>query len=637
MHNKTTFKNSSANTLKTSLFCLLLALTVITVYWPVKNNQFINFDDDIYVTDNENVKRGLTTGGIKWAFQFNDKGYWQPLTWLSHMADCELFGLDPTWHHIHSLVIHLANSILLFLILYRMTGRFYRSAFVTLLFAIHPLNVDSIAWIAERKNLLSTFFWMVSLLLYGEYVKRPNLSGYMLTLISFLLGLMVKPMLVTLPFVFLLFDFWPFKRTRYFLHQGRGFETTEGEKLTFQKTATLKLIIEKIPFFVLSFGAVGVAILSTQHIDNMVAADTVPMTLRIGNALVSYVSYIDKMILPFHLAVYYPFPETVSLWSALGAGVFLVVVSVLFLGYSNNRPYLVVGWFWYLGTLIPVIGIVQGGLWPAMADRWAYVPLIGLFIIISWGLTDIAVKWHHRKTALIILAFSIIVYFTAATRIQLQHWENSAVLFEHALAVTKNNYVVQNNLGNALAKGGNLHDATTHYREAIRLRPDYAKAYNNLGIALAKQGKIKDAIRQYSVAIRLNSNYAQAYNNLGASLTEQGEIKEAIQKYNRALELKPYYAEAHNNLGVALKKQGHTTEAAEHYYKALRLDPWYAAPHYNLGLAFFQFGKVEKAVYHFRKALQINPTYKDAQNNLKIAQRLQGGHKPERTPVPGSL
>jgi len=504
---------------------------------------------------------------------------------------------------------------------------------VAALFALHPLNVDSVAWIAERKNLLSTFWGMISLLLYGRYVAQPNPARYTLTLISFVLGLMAKPMLVTLPFVFLLFDFWPFKRMRYFTQQERKFETAEEEKTGLQQTAISKLIVEKMPFFALSLGAVWLSILSNQHINNMVAAGTVPMTLRIGNALVSYIVYISKMIWPFNLAVYYPFPEAVQLWQVTGSVVLLIAVTSVFFCGLNRRPYLAVGWFWYLGTLVPVIGILQNGLWPAMADRWTYVPMIGLFIIISWGLPDIAIKWRNGKPALIILALTALIFCIVGTRIQLQHWRNSTTLFEHALAVTKNNYVAQNNLGTALAAEGDLPKAMNHYRESIHLKPDHAKAYNNLGIALAKQGKVKDAIRHYSEALRLNSGYAQAYNNLGAALTEQGQIDKAIRNYNRALKLKPDYAEAHNNLGVALKKQGQILEAAKHYYNALRLDPYYAAPHYNLGLAFFQFGKVDKAIYHFRKALQINPAYRDAQKGLKTARKVQNRSQAKKLPI----
>jgi tetratricopeptide (TPR) repeat protein len=602
---------------------LLLAITVIAVYWPVTDHQFINFDDDLYVTDNQQVKSGLTIDGIIWAFQFNDRGYWQPLTWISHMLDCELAGVDPAWHHFHNLMIHLVNSVLLFFLFYQLSGGFYRSLLIAAIFAVHPLNVDSVAWIAERKNLLSTFFWILSLLLYKRYTDKANPSRYALVLTSFLLGLMVKPMLVTLPFVFFMLDFWPLNRTKYDLQPSMELEAARSDKAVLQPTAISKLAIEKIPFLVLSLGSVCLSILSTRQIGEIVSVNSVPMTLRLGNALVSYVKYAGKMIWPFNLAVYYPFPDTMPMWSSIGAAILLAAVSALCLRFFLQKPYLTVGWFWYLGTLVPVIGIVQGGLWPAMADRWSYVPLIGLFIITVWGIADIAEKWRKGKPLFALVAISIIAFFSITARVQLQHWENSAALFEHALAVTENNYVAHNNLGNALSKEWKLLKATEHYRESIRLKPNHAKAFNNLGIALAKQGKIKDAIRQYSEAIRLNSGYAQAYNNLGAALTEHGQIDNAIHNYELALKLKPDYAEAHNNLGVALKKHGRITEAAKHYYKASFLDPDYAAPHYNLGLAYFQFGKIKKSIYHFQKALMINPSHRDAQKSLKLAQKIK--------------
>jgi Flp pilus assembly protein TadD len=430
-------------------------------------------------------------------------------------------------------------------------------------------------------------------------------------------------MLVTLPFVFLLIDAWPLRRIIFFLHPKKRPDAVEKEKIAYQQTDTLKLIVEKVPFFILSLGSVCLAVLSTQHINNMVTADQVPIALRINNALISYIGYVVKMIWPSNLAVYYPFPDFIEPWQIVWASLVLLSITGLALLNFNRKPYLAVGWFWYLGTMIPVIGIVQGGLWPAMADRWAYVPLIGLFIIISWGTADIAEKFWKAKPLLILSIVLAIVIFGFVSRVQLRHWENSTTLFEHALAVTENNYVARNNLGNALAIEGHLDTAISHYMESIRLRPDYAKARNNLGIALAKQGKLEDAIRQYSEAIRLDSGYAQAYNNLGAALTEHGQIDNAIHNYELALKLKPDYAEAHNNLGVALKKHGRISEAAKHYYKASFLDPDYAAPHYNLGLAYYQFGKIKKSIYHFQKALMINPSHKDAQKHLKLAQKIK--------------
>ena len=386
-HAKLSAKNGDlmSNTPKKMIASLLLAIAVIAIYWPVTDHQFINFDDDLYVTDNTQVKNGLTTKGIKWAFQINDRGYWQPLTWISHMLDCELSGVNPGWHHFHNVMIHLVNSMLLFLLIYHLSGGFYRGLLVAAIFAVHPLNVDSVAWIAERKNLLSTFFWILSIFLYKRYVDKANLARYALVLTSFFLGLMVKPMLVTLPFVFLLLDFWPLKRTRCSFQPTMESEAAWSDKTEFQPTAISKLVIEKIPFLFLSFGSVCMAIFSTRQIGEIVAVDSVPMILRIGNGLISYVCYVGKMIWPFNLAVYYPFPESFPAWLSIGAAVLLVAVSALCLRFLASKPYLTVGWFWYLGTLVPVIGIVQGGLWPAMADRWAYVPLIGLFIIISWG------------------------------------------------------------------------------------------------------------------------------------------------------------------------------------------------------------------------------------------------------------
>ena len=522
---------------------------------------------------------------------------------------------------------------MLFVVLRQLTGRQYASLLVAALFALHPLNVDSVAWAAERKNLLSTFFWMVSLLFYSRYVHRPNFARYLLTVISFVLGLMTKPMLVTLPFVFLLLDFWPLERARCFPIRNRALETAPVEKPIVPQTSLSKLVLEKMPFLFLSFGSVWLSILSSRHIDNMVATDTVPMLLRMGNALVSYTNYIGKMFWPLHLAVYYPFPETIPPSSVIGAAVLLASATALVLCLFQRKPSLAIGWFWFLGTLVPAIGIVQNGLWPAMADRWAYVPMIGLFIVISWGLADLAAKWPKWKPAFIILTFSLIAFFAVATRTQLGHWKNSITLFEHALAVTEDNHIAQNNLGNAFAEKGNFTKAIYHYRESIRLKPNNAKAYNNLGIALARQGQIEAAIQNYSRAVSINSGYAPAFNNLGAALTAQGRIEDAILNFLHSIELKPDYAEAHNNLGVALKKQGNISMAVEHYFKASRLDPNYAAPYYNLGLAFYQIGRIGQAIDYFQKALQIKPTYENARQSLDLALVNQRRLKPENAKI----
>jgi tetratricopeptide (TPR) repeat protein len=608
---------------------VILALVTFAVYSQIDTLEFKNYDTDYYVYENSHVKAGLTWKNIRWAFTTTYFGNWIPLTWLSHMLDVQLFGLAASRHYLTNVIFHVANTLLLFWVLRRMTGGFWRSLLVGALFALHPLHVESVAWIAERKDVLSTFWGLLSLWCYIGYSQRPKLGRFLPVFLFFILGLMTKPMLVTLPFLLLLLDYWPLKRI-----QLEALETNDNSANSIGFKSLL--IVEKTPLFMASAVSCIVTFYAQQNGGAIGSLASFPVHNRISNALLSYVGYIAKMLWPSNLAVIYPYPEFFSIWMILASGLSIAAITYISLKFAKIRPWLLVGWLWYLGTLVPVIGLVQVGL-QAMADRYTYFPIIGLFIIIAWGASDIAAKWCYGKPVSILLAFAILIYCIIGTRFQLQHWRNSTTLFEHALAVTKNNYVAQNNLGNALAKEGDLPKAISHYRESIRLKPDYARAHNNLGIALAKQGKIKDAIKQYSAAIRFNPFYAQAYNNLGAALTEQGQANEAIQYYNRALELKPDYAEAHNNLGVALKKQGQIPEAAEHYYKALRLDPNYAAPHYNLGLAFFQFGKVKKAIYHFQRALQINPAYRDVRKSLKIAESFQNRPKPEKVPIQGTM
>ena len=598
---------------------VLLILITVAAYENVRDHEFINFDDDIYITDNQIVKEGLTLKGISWALGFNKSGYWQPLTWLSHMLDCELYGLNPGRHHLTNLMIHLANTLLLFWTLYRMTGRVCRSALVAVFFAVHPLNVDSVAWVAERKNLLSTFFWTLSLLSYNRYAENPKPDRYMLTLILFALGLMVKPMLVTLPFVLLLLDFWPLKRLKFGQRQEFGLEEPQVRATEKQHTVVSKLFIEKIPFFALSLGSVWLSISSTQHINNMIAADTVPMTLRISNALVSYVGYMGKMIWPLELAIYYPYPESIPLWQVAGAGVLLTAATVLFVFLINRKSYLAVGWLWYLGTLVPVIGIVQGGLWPEMADRWAYVPLIGLFVMIAWGVPDALQKWQFAKPVMTVMAIGIIGSLLIVTQTQLQHWKNSKTLFEQTLKVTSDNTVAHNNLGNALLEEGKPEEALDHFMAALRIEPRHAGAQNNMGNVLMKLGRVDEATDHYLESIKIDPLKAKTHNNLAIALNEQKRIEESILHLREALQLKPNYADAYNNLGAVYRKKGKIQNAAKCYLEAIRLKPDFAEAYNNLGLLLWHEGKLKDAIYYFRKAINKNPDYKAARDNLKRA------------------
>ena len=615
---KTTFFNIRMDV----LICLFLVLATLAVYWQVGNYPFIGFDDSLYVSNNQYVKTGFTCENIKWAFSFahKDKTYWHPLTWLSHMLDVQLYGMNAGRHHRTNLILHIANSLLLFLVLGRMTKALWRSAFVAALFALHPLNVDSVAWVAERKNVLSTFFWMLTLLTYVYYTERPCLRRYLLTFVAFALGLMAKPMLVTLPFVLLLLDYWPLGRLRLKWLDGNMNERTNTIiKSGNQGPFAFRLILEKAPFLALSVVLIYLASLSLQRVGVVIPTESVPMKLRIANALVSYVGYIGKMIWPQNLAVFYPYPDMVPAWQCAGCGLLLAGLSVVMIWTLRDMPYFGVGWLWYLGTLVPVTGLVQAGLWPAMADRWAYVPLIGVFIIIAWGVPQFVAKWRFGKVAISIGAVTFLSILTATTWFQVQYWANSITLFERALAVTTKNYVAHYNLGVFWFSQRKLDTATNHFHEALKINPRFLEAHNNLGVTLVNQGRMAEAIQHFGKALEINPQCGSAHNNLGVSLAREGKISEAIKHINKALEINPKYDEAHNNLGIVLAAQDNLNDAIVHYSEALRINPDFDEAYNNLGVALFRKGNVEEAIVHFRQALRIKPGYVNAQKNLKMA------------------
>jgi len=607
--------------------CFILAAITLLAYWPIQNHEFINFDDDLYITGNHRVKAGLTLDGLIWAFGFNERSYWHPLAWLSHMLDVELFGLSPAGHHLTNLWIHLANSLLLFWIFYRTTGCLYRSAFMAALFAAHPLNVDSVAWVAERKNLLSTFFWMLSLLFYVRYVEGPNLRRYSLILVIFALGLMVKPMLVTLPFALLLLDYWPLKRLRFNQWQKYDSATPAGEGILERQSHVLKLVMEKIPLLVLAGMSIWLSILSSQQIGMVVATDTVPMMLRIANALVSYLNYLAKMIWPHNLAIFYPFPKDLPWWQLTGSGILLLAVTALFLLRSSHKPYLATGWLWYLGTLVPVIGIVQAGVWPSMADRWAYIPMIGIIMIIAWAIPELASKWRYKIPVLAVLGISVIACCVVLVRVQLQYWENSRVLFKHALDVTQENSLAHNNLGSALLWEGETDAALHHFKAALKLAPKTPKMHNNIGHALMKLGRVNEAVDRYLESIRLNPLEAETHNSLAVALIEQGRLSESILHLQKALRFEPNYADAYVNLGAAYRRQGQAKRAAKCYMEAIRLRPDLPEAYNNLGLLLLHEGNLKAAASYFRKALEKKSDYAKARDNLEKVLNAQNTFK----------
>jgi len=451
---------------------LVLALAVRVVFWPVHNYKFINYDDPAYVTQNPHVKAGINSDSIIWAFRTSAAGNWHPLTWLSHMLDCQLFGAKAGGHHVVNLMFHLVNTLLLFSIFKRMTGAIWQSAFVAALFAMHPLNVESVAWIAERKNVLSTMFWLLTMAAYLRYVRRPGIVRYLLMIFVFALGLMAKPMLITLPFVLLLLDYWPLGRFQIGgSAKNSSQQSCKSPDNNSQWQVFYRLVFEKIPIFILSAVSSTVTFLIQSNFGVLTGSDVCPLKIRIANALVSYLMYLQKMVWPNRLAVFYPHPlDSIPLWQVAAAAVIIIAISILAVCLSRNRKYLAVGWLWYLGTLVPVIGLVQTGE-QAMADRYAYVPFIGLFIIIAWGSQDLLAKWLRRKSVFGISATIVLVVLAVCTHIQLRYWRNSITLLEHSIAVTDNNYLAHYNLAHALIDDGRTNEAVAHFKEVLRIKP----------------------------------------------------------------------------------------------------------------------------------------------------------------------
>jgi tetratricopeptide (TPR) repeat protein len=461
------------------------------------------------------------------------------------MIDCRVFGLNAGMHHLTNLFIHIASSILLFFILKQATGALWRSAIVASLFAIHPINVESVAWITERKNVLSTFFWMLTMFAYIFYAKRPAIYKYLTVMFFFVLGLLSKPMLVTLPFVLLLFDYWPLERIK------------SGS----EKEILLKIIIEKVPLIMLSLISVIVSSFSLKYARIFVSQESVPFDLRIANALVSYLKYIAKIVWPQNLAVYYPFPSAVPLWHVIGSVIFILAVSTLSLLAAKKRGYIFTGWFWYAGTLLPVSGIVQGGLWPAMADRWAYIPVIGVLILLIWGLHELFVERFKIKKLLIYLTgIACLSIMAPVAYLQVGYWENSYTLYKHALEVTGGSDLIHNNMGSYLLrrgsyllKQGGLKEAKRHFLEALVINPRYEEALNNIGIISYSEGKYNEAIDYYLKALKVNPDYPDAYNNLGVAMISIGRTDDAISHFKKALIINPEYEGAFGNLKKALK------------------------------------------------------------------------------------
>lgn len=624
---------------------LLLAVLTVVSFWEVSQHQFVNYDDTDYVTQNPHVQAGVTREGLGWAFGrlHGEQTYWHPLTWVSHMLDCQLFGLRPAGHHSVNLFFHTLNTVLVFLVFRRLTGAFWRCAVLAALFALHPLQVGTVAWVAERKNLLSTFFWLLTTWAYVRYalgksavsasthhrspLTDPRSCYYLLALAFLALGLMCKPVLVTLPFVLLLLDYWPLGRLSL-TPAPQGESVREGGKpstvhLTGSGQAplqsctapTVRLVVEKLPFFALAAASCLITIAAHRSLGGL--STRLPLDLRLENAVVSYVRYLAKTFWPSDLAVFYPYPDAWPMWEVGLCGLLLLVISGLALSMARSRPWLFVGWFWFLGVLVPFIGLVQAG-GQAMADRFAYVPVLGLFLALVWAAWEVTTRWRYQHLALSAGAVVAILICIAFTRREIGFWKDSRTLFERALAVTKNNYVAHNNLGNVLDRSGQHAAAKRHYQETLRIRPDFAGTHYNLANVFVREGNHDAALRHYRAAITLKPDYADAHYNLGVVLANLGETDEAIEQHRAALRCRPAFAEAHNSLGNLLFKQGKVEDATASYRAALQVRPDYLDALLNLGTALNQAGKESEAMQQYAEAVRRHPEAPRAHSDLAI-------------------
>ncbi len=585
--------------------CAALVLACFAVYGRTLSHAFVNFDDNLYVTENPQVQAGLHLQSAAWAFTTDKALYFHPLTWMSHMLDCSLYGLHPWGHHLTNLLFHSAASVLLFLALRLMTGALWPSAAVAALFAVHPLHVESVAWIAERKDVLSAFFWMLALGAYGLYVRRRGAVRYAAVTAAFVLGLMSKPMVVTLPFALLLLDYWPLGRVDRTAPLGSVAGKTAG------------LAAEKIPLFLITAVSCASTLVMQIGGNNLSFGQNVPFAARGANALVVYALYVVKMVWPSGLAVYYPHPLGRPAWQIAGATVALAAITLFCLREARRRPYLIVGWLWYLGTLVPVIELVQAGKF-SHADRYTYLPSIGVFIMAAWGVADLAAAWRVPRSAVAAASGVAIVMLTACAFVQTGYWHDNKTLFSHAVAVGQESSIAFTNLGKVAAEEGRYDEAKAYLNRALELDPGYGNALNDLGTLAVNEGRYDDAETLLKKALNLNQKDVEALYNLGVVAKSKRRYDEAEAYLKRALDLEPGYVRALNNLGVVAMDQGHNDEAAVWLKKALSLKPDHVNALSNLGKLAMDRGSDDEAMTYLKRALNLDPKCVPAMHNLGL-------------------
>ena len=586
------------------LILFSLAVVTLAIYGQVIGHQFITLDDPTYVRENPMVNRGVTAAGLVWAFTTFHAANWHPLTWISHMIDCQFFGTNAGRHLLVNAVIHVANTLLVFWFLLRTTGARWPSALVAALFALHPLHVESVAWASERKDTLSTFFGLLCLIAYVRYAKAPSIGGYAWVGITLVLGLLAKPMLVTWPFVMLLLDYWPLERW-------------QSAKSKAQRRTVRKLILEKVPLFVVVTGSAIMTLIAQSRGGAVHTLGDVSIGLRLSNALVSYATYLLLTFWPNDLAVYYPFAG-IAAWQIIGGAFLLIAITAFCFFQRKTRPYLIVGWLWFLGTLVPVIGIVQVG-GQIMADRYFYIPSIGLFIAVVFGLADIAKSWRVPASLCAGSAAAVLLVLGSLTNAQIQRWRDSFTLFEHTLAVTPPNPRIEHNLGVALGASDRYDEAAAHFQKALQIDPNFYDGLVALGVTLAHQGRMPQAIEYFQAAIRSQPDTPKARVQLAHALWAQKRDQEALEQLDRTSQLAPKDPDIRADLGLALALVGRTEEAIEQLHEALRLNPNNAETHNNLGLALLASGKTRESIPEFEVALRLKPQLKGAADNLERA------------------
>jgi Tfp pilus assembly protein PilF len=591
------------------IVCLLLAVVTLALYNPVNRHPFVNYDDDRYVTENPHIRQGLTADTFAWAWTSTEQANWHPLTWISHALDCSLFRLNPAGHHFTSLLLHVVNVVLLFLILMWATNRMGPSLFVAALFALHPINVESVAWVAERKNVLCTLFFFLTLWAYGWYARKPDWKRCLVVAVLFAAGLASKPMVITLPFVLLLLDYWPLKRVM-----------TAGS----EETGTYswpRLVLEKIPLFALSAASAVITMQAQQAGGAIRTTAEFSFGVRVANAIYAYAMYLWKMVWPAKLAPLYPHPgDSLTTWRVMLAAVLLIAITAIALRFRTRR-YLIVGWLWFLGMLVPVIGLVQVGD-AAMADRYAYIPLIGIFVMIAFGIAD----WAEQKRVglwLIVPAAVVLVLLAVATHRQINFWQSNYTLWSHALAVTENNFIAEDNLGGALILEDKEEEAHPHFEAAARINPKDAMSRSNLGTYLQTHNQMREAIAQYEAAVDLTSDpslLAQTYANMGAARRALGDDEQAHKNFEESLRYNPNQFNAWLGLGLLAEKQGKLDEAITDLSRSAEVQPT-AQAFFELGRMLAQTGHIPEAVDAYQRALKISPDLTEAQKAIDALQQ----------------